>query len=110
MLGYVGCLFNSNVNQRQLTSKQLNMLEVIFPYTSYKPCMIWNRKFKDMACVKVCDVTNERSGFQAVPDKMAWSIAISLKTQEDSRTNMWFLENACPLSTALKNFTVINRH
>ena len=40
MLGYVGCLFNSNVNQRQLTSKQWNMLEVIFPYTSYKPGMI----------------------------------------------------------------------
>lgn len=38
MLDYVGCLFNSNVNQRQLTSKQLNMLEVIFPYTSYKSC------------------------------------------------------------------------
>ena len=40
MLDYVGCLFNSNVNQRQLTSKQWNMLEVIFPYTSYKPGMI----------------------------------------------------------------------
>ena len=40
MQGYVGCLFNSNVNQRQLTSKQWNMLEVIFPYTSYKPGMI----------------------------------------------------------------------
>ena len=46
MLGYVGCLFNSNVNQRQLTSKQLNMLEVIFPYTSYKPCMIWTENLK----------------------------------------------------------------
>lgn len=66
MLGYVGCLFNSNVNQRQLTSKQLNILEVTFPYTSYKPGMIWYRKFEDMACVKVCDVTSERSGFQAV--------------------------------------------
>ena len=101
MLDYVGCLFNSNVNQRQLTSKQLNILEVIFPYTSYKPGIIWYRKFEDMACVTVCDVTIERSGFQAVPDKMAWSIAISLKTREDSRTNMWFLEHACPLSTAL---------
>lgn len=101
MLGYVGCLFNSNVNQRQLTSKQLNMLEVIFPYTSYKPCMIWNRKFEDMACVKVCDVTSERSGFQAVSRQNGLSIAISLKTREDSRTNMWFLEHACPLSTAL---------
>ena len=110
MLGYVGCLFNSNVNQRQLTSKQLNMLEVIFSHTSYKPGMIWYRKFEDMAGLIVYDVTSERSGFQAVPDKMAWSIAISLKTREDSRTNMWFLENACPLSTALKNFTVINRH
>ena len=101
MLDYVGCLFNSNVNQRQLTSKQLNMLEVIFPYTSYKPCMIWNRKFEDMACVKVCDVTSERSGFQAVSRQNGLSIAISLKTREDSRTNMWFLEHACPLSTAL---------
>lgn len=101
MLGYVGCLFNSNVNQRQLTSKQLNMLEVIFPYTSYKPCMIWNRKFEDMACVKVCDVASERSGFQAVSRQNGLSIAISLKTREDSRTNMWFLEHACPLSTAL---------
>lgn len=101
MLGYVGCLFNSNVNQRQLKSKQLNMLEVIFPYTSYKPCMIWNRKFEDMACVKVCDVTSERSGFQAVSRQNGLSIAISLKTREDSRTNMWFLEHACPLSTAL---------
>lgn len=101
MLGYVGCLFNSNVNQRQLTSKQLNMLEVIFPYTSYKPCMIWNRKFEDMAYVKVCDVTSEQSGFQAVSRQNGLSIAISLKTREDSRTNMWFLEHACPLSTAL---------
>ena len=101
MLDYVGCLFNSNVNQRQLTSKQLNMLEVIFPYTSYKPCMIWYRKSEDITGLIVCDVTSERSGFQAVPDKMASSIAISLKTREDSRTNMWFLEHACPLSTAL---------
>ena len=101
MLGYVGCLFNSNVNQRQLTSKQLNILEVTFPYTSYKPGMIWYRKFEDMACVKVCDVTSERSGFQAVSRQNGLSIAISLKTREDSRTNMWFLEHACPLSTAL---------
>ena len=101
MLDYVGCLFNSNVNQRQLTSKQLNILEVTFPYTSYKPGMIWYRKFEDMACVKVCDVTSERSGFQAVSRQNGLSIAISLKTREDSRTNMWFLERACPLSTAL---------
>ena len=101
MLDYVGCLFNSNVNQRQLTSKQLNILEVTFPYTSYKPGMIWYRKFEDMACVKVCDVTSERSGFQAVSRQNGLSIAISLKTREDSRTNMWFLEHACPLSTAL---------
>ena len=101
MLGYVGCLFNSNVNQRQLTSKQLNILEVTFPYTSYKPGMIWYRKFEDTACVKVCDVTSERSGFQAVSRQNGLSIAISLKTREDSRTNMWFLEHACPLSTAL---------
>ena len=97
MLDYVGCLFNSNVNQRQLTSKQLNILEVTFPYTSYKPGMIWYRKFEDMACVKVC----ERSGFQAVSRQNGLSIAISLKTREDSRTNMWFLERTCPLSTAL---------
>ena len=101
MLDYVGCLFNSNVNQRQLTSKQLNILEVTFPYTSYKPGMIWYRKFEDMACVKVCDVTSERSGFQAVSRQNGLSIAISLKTREDSRTNMWFLKHACPLSTAL---------